>query len=81
MKQILITVLTAGVIGGCGVLWGAVSGHATTVELQRVEVESKQRDQELAAQIREAARKAQVERIKQAEFRGQVLERLKIEAP
>lgn len=78
VRQIIVTVLTAGVIGGCGLMYDAVSGHATTVEVERVESESRARDLELGAQIKEAARRAELERIEQAEFRGKVLERLKI---
>jgi len=78
VRQVITTVLTAGIIGGCTVVYGAVSGHATTIELSRVETESKARDLELSKQLREAALKAEIERIEQAEFRGKVLEHMKI---
>ena len=77
--SVLAMVLAAAIVGVGGLVLAGFTGHAKRVEIDKIETESKVRDSEIRGELHEHLSVARKEAVDQAQFRGAVMQALKIE--
>ena len=84
----IVTVAAAIVLAVASLTFATLSGHADADDLAevaeeaaRIEHESRERDEAIKRQLYEHLKAAQIEAVKQAQFRGAVAQALKIKLP